>query len=179
MPRHLETAGQVPSVRDPTVSNTFKTTVHQFNDARECRVAEHDYQNFAVFMQDMNQLHDVAAAMKANQHDGRAGKDPEVTKARGAAYAGGPHRSGQKQSEASLSNKEVLQLQTRALSRLPGYTVDNILSMQQSINDEIEAVLQKESQKPLDASSINPRELQNFNHIYQKHRQARQAAKGA
>ena len=40
----------------------------------------------AIFMQDMNELYDDARAKKKNQHDGQMGKDPNETKAHGAAY---------------------------------------------------------------------------------------------
>jgi hypothetical protein len=92
-PKHLEKIGRVIDRDDKNVSNTFKTTIHQYNDHRDSKVAEHDYQNFAVFMQDMNELNADTAAMKKNQYDGQMGKDPDVTKARGAAYTGDTYSS--------------------------------------------------------------------------------------
>lgn len=131
-----------------------------------------------MFMQDMNQLHDVTAAMQNNQYDGQMGKDPNVTKANGGAYNGEPPNASQARFQALMTNKEILKLQTQALSQLPSYTLDKILDMQDQINYEIEALLQKETQKSADLSKINQRELRNFNHVYQKHRQAQQNAKG-
>ena len=55
-PKHLEAIGQIIDPSDPAVSNSFKTTAHQFRDYKQSKVAEQDYQNFALFMQDMNQL---------------------------------------------------------------------------------------------------------------------------
>jgi len=39
-------------------------------------------------MQDMRNMYDVTLAMKINEWDGELGKDPNVTKPYGAAYAG-------------------------------------------------------------------------------------------
>lgn len=86
--------------------------MHQFKDNINSKVAEHDYQNFAIFMQDMNELYDDARAMKKNQHDGQMGKDPNVTKAHGAAYNADPHSATQARYQALLTNKEILKVQT-------------------------------------------------------------------
>lgn len=124
----------------------------------------------------MNQLEEVHDGFKINQIDGQMGKDAEVTKAKGAAYTG--ESLFARQYQALMTNKEILRLQTQTLSQMPNYTLDKILAVQQSINEEIDALLAQENAKSLEQNQINHTELRNFNHVYQKHRQAKQNAKG-
>ena len=127
-------------------------------------------------MQDMHQLEEVHDGMKINQIHAQMGKDAEVTKAKGAAYTG--QSMFARQYEALMSNKEILRQQTQTLSQMPTVTVEKILAIQKSINDEIDSLLRQEQAKSLEIDQINQTEIRNFNHVHQKHRQAKQNAKG-
>lgn len=61
---------------------------------------------------------------------------------------------------------------------MPSYTLDKILSMQDQINDDIEALLQKEKKKSLGLSMINAEEQRNMNHMYQRRKEGLKNAKG-
>jgi len=61
-------------------------------------------------MQDMRNMYDVTLAMKINEWDGELGKDPNVTKPYGAAYAGN-------QLDMMSLNRRARQNRSRAKNR--------------------------------------------------------------
>ena len=73
---------------DQYISKTFLTTMHEFKDVLANPVDDYDNQNFTVFYKEMIDIYGHIMDFASNQYDGKMGKDPNVTKAKGEAYAG-------------------------------------------------------------------------------------------